>query len=180
MIPDETERRKWQNPEEILSKTGLKEGDTFIDIGCGKGFFAIPAARVVGKNGRVYAIDANGEFLEELAKKALAEKLDNITTINETAESSVPCEGCADVVFFGISLHDFNNVEMVLDNAHTMLKDGGMLVDLDWNKEEGEKGPPYEIRFSEDHVIKMLKNRRFKEIKSAKEGKFHYMITAMK
>jgi cyclopropane fatty-acyl-phospholipid synthase-like methyltransferase len=46
---DETERRKWQNPEAILSEIGLKSGQTFVDIGCGDGSFAIPAARLVKK-----------------------------------------------------------------------------------------------------------------------------------
>ena len=49
---DETERRTWQNPEEILTAIGLKAGQTLIDIGCGEGFFTLPAARIVGPNGR--------------------------------------------------------------------------------------------------------------------------------
>ncbi|MCL5440868.1 MAG: class I SAM-dependent methyltransferase [Candidatus Marsarchaeota archaeon] len=180
MIPDETERRGWQNPEEILSRTGLKEGDTFVDIGCGKGFFAIPAARIVGKNGKVFAIDANKAFLEELVRKASAEGLKNISVVNEAGETSVPCRGCADMAFFGISLHDFDDAGKVLENAHAMLKGGGKVVDLDWKKEEAEKGPPYRIRFSEEHAIELLKDTGFREIAATEEGRFHYRITAVK
>ena len=50
---DDHERRKWQNPEAILSSIGLRPGFTLIDIGCGSGFFALPAAKIVGKKGKV-------------------------------------------------------------------------------------------------------------------------------
>lgn len=48
---DETYRRRLQNPEEVLKDIGLKSGFTFVDMGCGEGFFTIPAARIVGKGG---------------------------------------------------------------------------------------------------------------------------------
>ena len=42
---DEAARRRWQHPEFTLEGIGLTTGDTFIDVGCGDGFFALPAAR---------------------------------------------------------------------------------------------------------------------------------------
>ena len=45
--PD-SERKKTQDPVSILSKAGLKPGMTFVDIGCGQGYFSIPAAKLVG------------------------------------------------------------------------------------------------------------------------------------
>ena len=59
ILRDEQERRKWQNPENILDGIGLHPGMTFIDIGCGQGFFTIPAAKIVGDSGKVYASDIN-------------------------------------------------------------------------------------------------------------------------
>lgn len=45
------EQRKWQNPENILAEIGLRSGMTFMDNGCGQGFFTIPAAKIVGDSG---------------------------------------------------------------------------------------------------------------------------------
>jgi len=36
---DEEERRRWQNPEEILADAGIQPNTIFIDLGCGSGFF---------------------------------------------------------------------------------------------------------------------------------------------
>jgi alpha-beta hydrolase superfamily lysophospholipase len=56
---DEATRRSWYTPEEVLSD--LKEGMTFVDVGCGDGFFSILASKKVGPNGRVYAVDIDAQ-----------------------------------------------------------------------------------------------------------------------
>ena len=46
-----------RNPYDILRNIGIKEGMSVLDIGAGPGFFTIPAAKIVGPNGRVFALD---------------------------------------------------------------------------------------------------------------------------
>ena len=98
----ETERRKWQNPEATLADIGLHKGFTFVDVGCGDGFFAIPAARIVGKEGKVYALDFDEEAITSLKRKAARENLENIEAKTGAAEGTVLCEGCADIVFLAL------------------------------------------------------------------------------
>src|SRR5664280_678418 len=45
-----------------LSKLGLRDGDRFVDIGCGTGSVSIEAARIA-RNLTIYAIDARREAL---------------------------------------------------------------------------------------------------------------------
>ena len=47
----------------------------FVDIGCGDGFFSILAAKKVGANGKVYAVDIDASAIEKLKQKAKAEGL---------------------------------------------------------------------------------------------------------
>jgi len=74
---DEATRRSWYNPEAILQD--LRSGMVFIDIGSADGFFSVSAAKKVGKNGKVYAVDADASAIERLKNKAEAENLKNIT-----------------------------------------------------------------------------------------------------
>lgn len=175
---DETERRKWQNPEAILTVIGLKPGFTFIDVGCGEGFFAIPAAKIVGGKGRVYALDFDEDAITELKKKATSQGLKNLDAVVGGAEDTVFCEGCANIVFFGIVLHDFNVPAKVLANAKTMLKPAGRLVDLDWKKETTGFGPPLQIRFSEERASNMIRKAGFNVEQTEQAGPFHYIIIA--
>jgi len=48
---DNPKRRESLPPYDILKTLGLQEGDIFADIGCGIGYFSIPAADIVGSKG---------------------------------------------------------------------------------------------------------------------------------
>ena len=42
---------------EVLRQIGIKRGQTALDFGCGYGTYTILVARIVGEQGRVYALD---------------------------------------------------------------------------------------------------------------------------
>jgi ubiquinone/menaquinone biosynthesis C-methylase UbiE len=152
---------------------------TFVDVGCGDGYFSILAAKKVGAKGRVYAVDVDGSRIELLEDKADAEGLGNIVAVVGRAEDTVFCDGCADVVFYSMDLHDFDDPEKVLANAAAMLRPGGKVVDVDWKKMQMDFGPPYEVRFSEQKAKEMLESAGF-TAEAAEAGPYHYMITATK
>jgi len=175
---DEKERRNWQNPEAILIDVGVRAGLTFVDVGCGQGFFALPAAKLVGDEGRVYAVDADSEAIRRLKEKAAKEGLKNLKIETGMAEETVFCDSCADVVFFGIVLHDFEDPSKVLSNAKKMLKPTGRLADLDWKKEPMQLGPPLQIRFDEKKASDLIESAGFKINEIRKEDLYHYIILA--
>lgn len=177
---DNVERREWQNPEAILADIGLKPALTFIDIGCGGGFFTMPAARLMRENGKVYGIDVNSDYINELGALAVKEKLDNLNLTVGKAEDVVVCEGCADIVFFGVVLHDFEDASKVLRNANKMLKPNGRLFNLDWKKEEADIGPRFQKRFSEDYTSGLIKAAGFSIENIKPSGRYHYLISAIK
>jgi cyclopropane fatty-acyl-phospholipid synthase-like methyltransferase len=72
--------RRWfeGEGERLLRKVGLRPGDRVLDFGCGRGCYTIPAAKVVGKRGRVYAVDKNEYLLAELSREAASRELGNV------------------------------------------------------------------------------------------------------
>jgi len=171
-------RRQWQDPEAILQTIGLKAGISFADIGCGAGFFALPAARIVGPKGMVYGVDVNPASIGALGEEAALEGLKNLTLSIGKAENYLPCEMCADIVFFGIVLHDFEDPAKVLRNARRIVKPGGKLIDLDWKKEGVPFGPPAHIKFDEAKASKLIKDAGFKVVSVDSTGNYHYLITS--
>ncbi len=175
---DETWRREWQNPEAILEKIGLKPGQTFMDIGCGAGFFTLPAARITGPKGKVYGVDSQSDAIDEIRKKAAAGGLTNLELKVGRGEETLLCHACADIVFFGIVLHDFQDPAKVLENAHPMLKPDGKLANLDWKKVDMSFGPPLSKRFDEATASRLIEQSNFK-VESVKDsGKYHYLVIA--
>jgi ubiquinone/menaquinone biosynthesis C-methylase UbiE len=175
---DEINRSKWQNAEAVLNEAGLKPGMTFMDIGCGEGYFALPAARIAGSSGKIYGVDIDETGIRELRKKADAEGLHNLELFTGAAEDAMLCQGCADIIFFGIVLHDFNDPGKVLENSRKMIKQHGRLVDLDWRKIEMSIGPPLLKRFNEATASRLIECSGYKIESIKNSGNYHYMITA--
>ena len=49
----------FRNPHKLLKAAELKPGQKVLEVGCGPGFFTIPAAKLVGKEGFIYAVDVH-------------------------------------------------------------------------------------------------------------------------
>jgi ubiquinone/menaquinone biosynthesis C-methylase UbiE len=177
---DDPERRQWQDPDKILSSLGVAPGMVFIDVGCGDGYFAIPAARRVGPQGKVYAVDIDAGAIQRLQEQAAQEGLDHLVSEVRRAEETIVCEGCADYVFFGIDLHDFVDPARVLLNAKKMLRPEGHLIDLDWNNQALEFGPPQQKRFSIDKARYLIESAGFSIVSVTDAGPYHYLITALR
>jgi ubiquinone/menaquinone biosynthesis C-methylase UbiE len=78
--------------ERVLREVGIRESHAVLDFGCGSGHYAVPAARIVGEKGRVYALDKSRISLYKVAKRAKSEKLKNIHMINTSGELKIPLE----------------------------------------------------------------------------------------
>ncbi len=175
---DEDTRRSWFNPEAILRSTGLEKGMVFIDVGSGDGFFTMLAGQIVGETGKVFAVDIDPSAIERLRQKAVAKSFKNVKATVGEAENTIFCEGCADVVFCSIVLHDFHDPLMVLKNAKRMLKPSGKLVDLDWKKSIMSFGPPERIRFSEEKASSLIESVGLRILSVNEAGPYHYVIAA--
>lgn len=70
----------------FLEDIGIKKGDIILDFGCGSGHYTIPAAKVVGMKGKVYALDKDTEILNQLMQTAESEGLKNIVSIGNQSE----------------------------------------------------------------------------------------------
>ena len=69
-ILDNWFRRIIQSPKKIVGDY-IKPGDRVIDMGCGPGFFTIDMAGMVGKEGKVIAVDLQEHMLQKVRKKAM-------------------------------------------------------------------------------------------------------------
>jgi len=173
---DEGTRRSWYNPELVLQDLG--PGMVFADIGCGDGFFTFLAARKVGKDGKVYAVDVDAAAIQKIKDRAKTEGLKNIVTRISRAEETVFCNECADFVFYSMVLHDFDDPSKVLKNAKEMLKSNGQVVDLDWKKIEMPFGPPFQIRFTEKKASVLMQEAGFTVSNIKEVGAYHYLLIA--
>jgi ubiquinone/menaquinone biosynthesis C-methylase UbiE len=53
----------------LARKIGINAGMTVVDLGCGQGGFTAVLAKIVGKRGRVLAVDVSSEYLAEFTER---------------------------------------------------------------------------------------------------------------
>lgn len=59
-------RTSWENTGMITGNLGIMPGETVADIGCGSGFFTYRFSRMVGGQGKVYALELKDEHIARL------------------------------------------------------------------------------------------------------------------
>ena len=74
------------NPESTVREFGLKERMSVADFGSGAGYFTILIAQMVGKEGKVYALDIMESALDSVREKAKASGLENVEIIRTNLE----------------------------------------------------------------------------------------------
>jgi len=112
----------------------IQEGQTFLDYGCGTGSFTIPAARIVGTRGKVYALDYFPRQLEIVEEKSKKEGLNNIETMLSDSKIGLPDE-CIDVIWMCDVLHEIKERRAVLEELHRVLRKEGTLAIHDGMRE---------------------------------------------
>ena len=119
----------------MLRRIGLSEGDAVADFGCREGRYAIPAARVVGPTGCVYAVDREREALEQLKQRARSRGLMNIRAIEaDFSRRNLPFDRASfDLVLLFDVLHGVFFPESaprlaLLERVREMLKPDGRLA----------------------------------------------------
>jgi len=123
-------RRKW------LIKSGVKEGQTFLEEGFGMGTSPILAARIVGHKGVVYALDNEPFHIAILWLRVKFRGLRNIKLIFSDAKvTGLPSES-VDVVFICDAFHEFGDKQGALKELYRVLKPDGVLSM--WEESEGK------------------------------------------
>jgi len=111
--------------QEFLKSIGLRKGQAILDFGCGQGHYALPAARLVGEEGKVYAEDKDKEALKELAKLIKKTKIKNIEIINR--ESKIPLEEKSlDFVLCYDVIHYLKERKIIYDEFYRVLRPEGI------------------------------------------------------
>lgn len=142
----------------MLLEVGIDEGQSVLDFGCGSGIYSIPAAKLVGKKGRIYSVDVNRGTLDKLSRKAEREGLENIVTILSSDNVGIPIdnETLNHVLLIDV-LQEISDIETLMEEIHRILKPDGLMtifpMHIDSNKV---------IRYASNTKYR-LKGRKFQD-----------------
>ena len=120
-------RKLVHNPDAILRGL-VREGDTAVDLGCGPGFFTLPLARLVGREGHVIAVDLQEEMLRMLHGRAERAGLSSRIQRHLCTAGSLGLTAKADFALAFYMAHETPDAAAFLREVHGLLSPGGRLL----------------------------------------------------
>jgi ubiquinone/menaquinone biosynthesis C-methylase UbiE len=122
-------RHRFFDPVRTLKGAGLQSGQHVLEVGPGTGFFTIPAAELVGQEGRIYAIDLHPLAIEQVARKIQDAGLTNARLIMADALETGLASDCMDLVLLlGVIPSPTLPLSRLVPEMHRVLKPEGALA----------------------------------------------------
>ncbi len=151
----ESQWQRFMNPATILPKFLTRTNMTLVDLGCGAGYFTIPAAKMIN-DGHVYAVDRQQDMVHTTLNRASAEALTNIDGIVTLATNLPIPTASVDAVLMSMMFHHVEEQTQILNEVKRVLRPNGILYIVEWDRVETEFGPPMQIRIRPDELCTML------------------------
>jgi len=121
-------RKLVHNPHNIL-KRYVKEGMAALDLGCGPGFFTIELAKLVGKSGKVMAVDLQEGMLEIVRKKVMKTNLKDVIEFHNCPNDRIGLSKTFDFILIFYMLHEVPDQSAFLKEVLSLLNpDGKVLI----------------------------------------------------
>ena len=169
---------KFLNPAEVVAQSGLMQGQVVADLGCGNGFYVLPAAQMVGGEGTVFAVDVVENKLAATVSIANQFGYKNVRVIK--ADLSKPLldipENSCDMVIIGNILHEINFKEALIKNMYRILKSGGRVMAVEWKRTPTPFGPPLAQRIEQQALEIMFMQAGLRKIKELQADGYHYAV----
>lgn len=147
---DNPERRKLMPAKETLIKFGIKDDGTFLDAGCGIGYFTIPAAKIMAES-KVIGTDIIAEITDIARDRAKGIKNIEFKVSNEYR---LPIDDkSVKYILLSNVIHEIEDRKRYFSEIRRVLKDDGYLLIIEWDKREMKMGPPVTERISREDII---------------------------
>jgi ubiquinone/menaquinone biosynthesis C-methylase UbiE len=167
----------FSDPVKNLNELGIHPGSYIADLGAGSGAYSLAAAHMVGKGGKVFAVDVQGDLVSRIKNAAAAEHVTNIEAVHGDIEElggtrlqdvSIDAALASNVLF------QVEQKASFIDEIKRILKPNGRVLVVDWADSFGGLGPQKENVFPESDTKNIFEKHGFAFVKSFDAGDHHY------
>jgi demethylmenaquinone methyltransferase/2-methoxy-6-polyprenyl-1,4-benzoquinol methylase len=128
-VMDSSLRRKINDPVSTLQGAKVRPGQKVLEVGCGSGYFTICAAKLVGDEGMIHAIDIYPPSIECVSRKVREAHLTNVRVSNADAmDTKLPGGSFNLILLFGVIPAPVLPLDKLLPEMHRLLKSNGSLA----------------------------------------------------
>lgn len=167
----------FSDPQKNLDQLGLSPDSYVADLGSGAGHYTIAAAKMVGKLGRVYAVDVLKDMLQKIKNQAERAGLTNIEAIWGNVEKlggTRLADATVNTVLVCNTLFQLEGKKDLPLEAKRILKPKGRVLVVDWKESFGGMGPQPEHVVSPEVARALFEGAGFVFDHEIKAGEHHY------
>jgi cyclopropane fatty-acyl-phospholipid synthase-like methyltransferase len=165
-----------ENAKMMMEALGVQPGQTVCDLGCGNGYHTLKLAELVGREGKVLAVDIQQEMLDQLAERAKRKGLENVERILGTVvDPKLPAE-CVDLVLMVDVYHEFSHPEHMLRAIHRSLAEDGRLVLVEFRAEDPEVPILPLHKMSREQILKEMEANGFQLVDEFNELPWQHLL----
>jgi ubiquinone/menaquinone biosynthesis C-methylase UbiE len=155
-------RDEYQRPAEVVQALELREGEVVADIGSGTGYFTVRFARAVGESGRVYAVDVSPDMIRHLNRRLREEGTRNVCTVLADPDDPLLPDGSVDRLVLVNTWHHIVDQPAYLEKIRKILRPGGQVVHIDFQKRDTPVGPPTAEKIARDDLVAQMEAAGFR------------------
>lgn len=170
-------QNKFLSPDKIFKQIDIEEGMTVADLGCGSGFMAVGASKIVGEDGKVWAVDVQKRALSEINSNIKLHGLRNIETLHANVEkvgSLLIEENSVDISLLVQILHQSKLRKDIFKETKRITRPRGLVIIVEWKKENIPMGTPMEFRIDRDQLLKEAESAGLQLMENLEVGDHHY------
>jgi len=167
-------------PAMIATHFHMRDGDRIADLGAGSGHFTRALSRLVGKQGKVFAVEIQRPLAEAISAMARKEHLDNVESIwgdLEAPGGTKITDGTLDAVVLSNTLSMLTDKKTTLQECSRILRKGGKLFVIDWTDSFGGMGPSAQMVISPISTKELLTQAGFAFEREFPAGEHHYGLS---
>jgi ubiquinone/menaquinone biosynthesis C-methylase UbiE len=170
------EKRGILPPQAVLRLLSLRPGQRLLDLGCGPGYFALPAAEAVRPGGVVAAVDVQPEMLDILRQR-LPPDLPLLPVACREVELPFP-DALFDAALAAHMLGECRDPVATLREVRRVLAPAASLLVVEWRPGPDAIGPPAGSRRTAEEVWRLLEAAHFRPSLVPSLGPHHYGLLA--
>lgn len=130
------EREKEEHSSELIEALKIKPGMKIADVGAGSGYFTFRLAKLVGAEGKIYAVDIQPEMLAIIKKRMAKDKVKNVIPVKGDVDNPRLPPAALDLIIMVDVYHEFSHPHEMIKELVDSLKVGGKLVFVEYRLED--------------------------------------------
>jgi len=172
-----TERENRQAIQLFFQLAEPDSHEIWLDLGCGPGYFTLPLAHRVAQ---IFAVDISKEMLAVCRSRAEGKSIHTIKYLqSDGTRLNIEKESVHKALLSDV-FHEFDDRPAVVHELFRLLRPGGSVFIIDWERMAMDFGPPLDHRLDRETVITEFEDNGFKFYQASSMYKGKYVLVFRK